>query len=70
MKNLVRHLLLIRLLANINEQKNLDSNKFEVTILEAMYKDLLSGDFNNDLLKVSTHNETFDFFNIMMSNFL
>ena len=30
----------------------------------------ISGDFNYDLLKVSTHNETFDFFNIMMSNFL
>ena len=30
----------------------------------------ISGDFNFDLLKVAVHNETFDFFDIMMSNFL
>ena len=33
-------------------------------------KNYIAGDFNFDLLKVITHNETFDFFDIMMSNFL
>ena len=33
-----------KIISHINEQKNLDSNKFEVTILEAMYKDLLEYD--------------------------
>ena len=30
-----------KIISHINEQNNLDSNKFEVTVLEAMYKDLL-----------------------------
>ena len=30
----------------------------------------LAGDFNFDLLNTSTHNDTFDFFDTMMSNFL
>ena len=30
----------------------------------------IAGDFNYDLLNVSTHNETFSFFDTMMSNFL
>ena len=33
-----------KIISHINEQKNLDSNKFEVTVLEAMYKDLLEYD--------------------------
>ena len=33
-------------------------------------KIFISGDFNFDLLNVSTHNETFSFFDTMMSNFL
>ena len=28
------------IISHVNEQKNLGSNKFEVTVLEAMYKDL------------------------------
>ena len=33
-------------------------------------KFFISGDFNFDLLNASTHNETFEFFDTMMSNFL
>ena len=33
-------------------------------------KKIIYGDFNFDLLNVSNHNETFSFFDIMMSNFL
>ena len=33
-----------KIISHINEQKNIDSNKFEVTVLEAMYKDLLEYD--------------------------
>ena len=33
-----------KIISHINEQKNLDSNKFEVTVLEAMYKELLEYD--------------------------
>ena len=32
------------IISHINEQKNLGTNKFEVTVLEAMYKDLLAYD--------------------------